>query len=124
MMSDDAVDAAIAQERMEAERRARQPQIGPATDWSQYSPEARHAMGYYTPEEREYAARLNDIRSSTVFGNVMPNFGRWAAYNNPAAEMDAFRWTAMYVPNAVVSGMGFGLPSATTAIANGFRTGW
>ncbi len=124
MMSDDAVDAAIAQEFMEAEWRAGQPQIGPATDWSQYSPEARHAMGYYTPEEREYAARLNDIRSSTVFGNVMPNFGRWAAYNNPAAEMDAFRGTAMYVPNAVVSGMGFGLPSATTATANGFRTGW
>ena len=124
MMSDAAVDAAIAWERMEAEWRARQPQLRQGTDWSEYSPEARRAMGYYTPEEREYAARLNDIRSSTVFGNVMPNFGRWAAYDNPAAEMDAFRGTAMYVPNAVVSGMGFGLPSATTATANGFRTGW
>lgn len=124
MMSDEAVDAAIAQERMEAEYRARQPQLRQGIDWSRYSPEARHAMGYYTPEEREYAARLNDIRSNTFFGNVMPNFGRQAAYNNPAAETGAFRETAMYVPNSVLSGMGIGLPSATIATANGFRTGW
>lgn len=125
MMSDAAVDAAMAWERIEAEHRAStQHQLRQGTDWRKYSPEARRAMGYYTPEEREYAARLNDMRSSTVFGNVMPNFGRQFAYNNPAAEMDAFRGTAMYVPNAVVSGMGFGLPSATTATANGFRTGW
>lgn len=76
MMSDEAVDAAIAQERIDAEWAARQPQLSQGTDWSKYSPEARRAMGYYTQEEREYAARLNDIRSSTVFGNVMPNFGR------------------------------------------------
>lgn len=31
------------------------------------------------------------MRSSTFLGNVMPNFGRQAAYNNPGAEMDAFR---------------------------------
>lgn len=124
MMSDDDVDAAIAQERRIAEWIARLPQLGPGTDWSKYSPEARHAMGYYTKEEREYAARLNNIRSSTVFRNVMPNFGRQFAYNNPADEMRAFRETAMYVPNAVVSGMDFGLPSATAAAADGFRIGW
>ena len=125
MMSDAAVDAAMAWERIEAEHRAStQHQLRQGTDWRKYSPEARRAMGYYTPEEREYAARLNDMRSSTVFGNVMPNFGRQFAYNNPAAEMDAFRGTAMYVPNAVVSGMDFGLPSAIAATADGFRTGW
>lgn len=43
----------------------------------------------------------------------MPNFGRQAAYNNPGAEMDAFRQTALYMPNAVVAGSSFGLPSAT-----------
>lgn len=91
---------------------------------SQYTPEARHAMGYYTPEEREQAARMNDIRTSTFFSNVMPNFGRQAAYYNPGIEADAFRGTATYFPNAVVTGMGFNLPSATTAAASGLRTGW
>nr|DAH58285.1 MAG TPA: hypothetical protein [Bacteriophage sp.] len=64
------------------------------------------------------------MRSNTIFGNVMPNFGHQAAYNNPAAEFGAFRGTATYLPDALVSGMGFGLPSATTATANGLRTGW
>lgn len=38
--------------------------------------------------------------------------------------MEAFKGTATYFPNAVVSGMSFGLPSATTATASGLRTGW
>lgn len=123
-MTDEQVDAAIAQEQRDAQFRANQPQLRQGTDWSKYTPEARHAMGYYTQEEREQAARMNDMRSSTFFGNVMPNFGRQAAYNNPGAEMDAFRGTATYFPNAVVTGMGFNLPSATTAAASGLRTGW
>lgn len=123
-MSDEAVDAAIAQEQRDAQFRANQPQLRQGTDWSKYTPEARRAMGHYTQEEREQAARMNDMRSSTFFGNVMPNFGRQAAYNNPAAEMDAFRGTATYLPNAMVAGMSFGLPSATTTAANGLRTGW
>ena len=124
LMTDQMVDAAIAQEQREAQWSANQPQFTQGRDWSSYSPEARHAMGYYTPEEREYAAQLNDMRSNTIFGNVMPNFGHQAAYNNPAAEFSAFRGIATYLPNALVSGMGFGLPSATTATANGLRTGW
>lgn len=123
-MSDEQVDAAIAQEQRDAQLRARQPQLRQGTDWSRYTPEARHAMGHYTQEEREQAARMNDTRSSTFFGNVMPNFGRQAAYNNPGAEMDAFRGTATYLPNAMVAGMGLNLPSATTAAASGLRTGW
>lgn len=123
-MSDEQVDAAIAQEQRDAQFRARQPQIGPANPVWDYPAETRRALGYYTNEEREQAARLNDMRSSTFFGNVMPNFGRQAAYNNPGAEMDAFRGTATYFPNAVVAGMGLNLPSATTAAANGLRTGW
>lgn len=124
LMSDQMVDAAIAREQQEAKRRARQPQIGPANPVWSYPAETRRALGYYTQEEREQAARLNDMRSSTVFGNVMPNFGRQAAFNNPGAEMEAFKGTATYFPNAVVSGMSFGLPSATTATASGLRTGW
>ncbi len=124
LMTDQMVDAAIAQEQREAQWSANQPQFTQGRNWSSYSPEARHAMGYYTPEEREYAAQLNDMRSNTIFGNVMPNFGHQAAYNNPAAEFGAFRGTATYLPDALVSGMGFGLPSATTATANGLRTGW
>ena len=38
--------------------------------------------------------------------------------------MGAFRETAMYVPNAVVSGMDFVLPSAIAAATDGFRIGW
>lgn len=123
-MSDEAVDAAIAQEQREAEFRARQPQIGPANPVWNYPAEVRRALGYYTNEEREYAARLNDMRSNTIFGYVMPNFGRQVAYNNPGAEIDAFRGTATYLPNAMIAGMGFNLPSATTAAASGLRTGW
>ena len=119
-MTDEQVDAAIAQEQ----RDAQQPQLRQGTDWSRYTPEARRAMGHYTQEEREQAARMNDMRSSTFFNNVMPNFGRQAAYNNPEAEMDAFRGTATYLPNATVAGMSFNLPSATTAVTSGLRTGW
>ena len=53
MMSDADVDAAMAWERMKAEWRAREPQLRQGTDWRKYSPEARHAMGVYTQEERE-----------------------------------------------------------------------
>lgn len=124
LMSDAAVDAAIEQERRDAEFRANQPQIGPANPVWSYPAETRRALGYYTNEEREQAARLNDMRSSTFFGNVMPNFGRQAAYNNPGAEMDAFRQTALYMPNAVVAGSSFGLPSATQATLAGAKAGW
>lgn len=124
MMSDEAVDAAIAQERRDAEFRASQPQIGPANPVWSYPPETRRALGYYTQEEREQAARMNDMRSSTFFGSVMPNFGRQVAYNNPGAEMDAFRNTATYLPNALMMGAGFNLPSATAATINGVRAGW
>ena len=123
-MTDEEVDAALAQEQRNAQLRASQPQLMQGIDLSKYTPEARHAMGYYTPEEREQAARMNDIRTSTVLRNVMPNFGRQAAYYYPGIEMDAFRNTATYFPNAVVAGMGFNLPSATTAVASGLRTGW
>lgn len=124
LMSDAAVDAALAQEARDAAFRASQPQIGPANPVWSYPAETRRALGYYTQEEREQAARLNDMRSSTFFGNVMPNFGRQAAYNNPGAEMNAFRQTALYMPNAVVAGSSFGLPSATQATLAGAKAGW
>lgn len=124
LMSDAAVDAALAQEARDAAFRASQPQIGPANPVWSYPAETRRALGYYTQEEREQAARLNDVRSNTFFGNVMPNFGRQAAYNNPGAEMDAFRQTALYMPNAVVAGSSFGLPSATQATLAGAKAGW
>lgn len=124
LMSDSAIDAAIEQERRDAESRARQPQIGPSNPIQGYPAKTRRALGYYTNEEREQAARLNDMRSNTFFSNVMPNFGRQAAYNNPGAEMDAFRQTALYVPNAVVAGSSFSLPSATQATIAGAKAGW
>lgn len=47
-MTDEQVDAAIAQEQRDAQFRANQPQLRQGTDWSKYTPKARHAMGYYT----------------------------------------------------------------------------
>lgn len=124
IMSDQAIDAAIAQEERNAALRADQSQIGTTSPVWNYPAETRRALGYYTNNEREQAAQLNDIRSNTFLGSVMPNFGRQAAYNNPGAEMDAFRQTALYVPNAVMGGLSFNLPSATQAAVTGARTGW
>lgn len=124
IMSDQAVDAALAQEEREAMLRAEQPQINVTSPVWNYSDVVRRALGYYTNYEREQAAQLNDIRSNTFLGSVMPNFGRQAAYNNPGAEMDAFRQTALYMPNAVMGGLSFNLPSATQAAMTGARTGW
>lgn len=111
-------------QREEATVRARQPQIGPANPVWSLPAETRRAIGYYTNEEREQAARINDMRSNTVFGNVMPNFGRQVAYYNPGAEIAAFKTTAAYYPSAHIAALALGLPSATMAAANGLRTGW
>lgn len=124
LMSDAAVDAAIAEEQRNLQANAGRPQFV-TTDpvWS-FPDETRRTLGYYTNEEREQAARLNDFRSNTFLGSVMPNFGRQAAYNNPGAEMDAFRQTGLYMPNATISGLSFGVPSATQTALQGIRTGW
>ena len=124
LMSDAAVDAAIAEEQRNLQANAGRPQFV-TTDpvWS-FPDETRRALGYYTNEEREQAARLNDFRSNTFLGSVMPNFGRQAAYNNPGAEMDAFRQTGLYMPNAALSGLSYGVPSATQTALQGIRTGW
>ena len=124
LMSDAAVDAAIAEEQRNLQANAGRPQFV-TTDpvWS-FPDETRRALGYYTNEEREQAARLNDFRSNTFLGSVMPNFGRQAAYNNPGAEMDAFRQTGLYIPNAALSGLSYGVPSATQTALQGIRTGW
>ena len=124
LMSDAAVDAAIAEEQRNLQANAGRPQFV-TTDpvWS-FPDETRRTLGYYTNEEREQAARLNDFRSNTFLGSIMPNFGRQAAYNNPGAEMDAFRQTGLYIPNATISGLSFGVPSATQTALQGIRTGW
>lgn len=124
LMSDAAVDAAIAEEQRNLQANAGRPQFV-TTDpvWS-FPDETRRALGYYTNEEREQAAHLNDFRSNTFLGSVMPNFGRQAAYNNPGAEMDAFRQTGLYMPNATISGLSYGVPSATQTALQGIRTGW
>ena len=124
LMSDAAVDAAIAEEQRNLQANAGRPQFV-TTDpvWS-LPDETRRTLGYYTNEERELAARLNDFRSNTFLGSVMPNFGRQAAYNNPGAEMDAFRQTGLYMPNASIAGLSYGVPSATQTALQGIRTGW
>lgn len=118
-------DAIIDREIEKEKDMANQPQIYSTNPvWTNYTPEARRQLGYFTNEEREQAARLNDVRSNTIFGSVMPNFGRQFAYYNPGAEMDAFRQTALYMPNAVLAGSSFGLPSATQATITGAKAGW
>lgn len=54
----------------------------------------------------------------------MPNFGPQFAYYNPGAEMDAYRQTALYMPNALAGGVGMGTASATESFLNGIRSGW
>lgn len=118
-------DAIIDREIEKEKDMANQPQIYSTNPvWTNYTPEARRQLGYFTNEEREQAARLNDVRSNTIFGNIMPNFGRQFAYYNPGAETDAFRQTALYMPNAVLAGSSFGLPSATQATITGAKAGW
>lgn len=121
---DEQIDQAMQNDLAVQQSTTAQGQIeNPNPVWG-FSPEARRALGYYTTAEREQAARMNDMRSSTFFSGVMPNFGRGFAYNNPGAEMDAFRETSLYFPNSFTAGLSFGLPSATQATLNGIRTGW
>ena len=118
-------DAIIDREIEKEKDMANQPQIYSTNPvWFNYTPEARRDLGYFTNEERDQAARLNDVRSNTILGSVMPNFGRQFAYYNPGAEMDAFRQTALYIPNAILAGSSFGLPSATQATITGAKAGW
>ena len=118
-------DAIIDREIEKEKDMANQPQIYATNPvWTNYTPEARRDLGYFTNEEREQAVRLNDVRSNTILGSVMPNFGRQFAYYNPGAEMDAFRQTALYMPNAILAGSSFGLPSATQATITGAKAGW
>ena len=85
--------------------------------------EARRARGYYTNAEREMAASMNDIRSNTVFGNIMPNFGRMAAYYNPEAEQQAFTITSYYLPSALQAADIFVPSQIAPAVATGIREG-
>lgn len=95
-----------------------------ATDevWN-YSPEYRRVLGYYTNEERDKAARLNNARSNSFFSTVMPNFGRENAWKNPGGEFDAFNATSTYLPTALVTGTTFGSPSIARAGYTAFKQG-
>lgn len=88
-----------------------------------YSPEVRRELGYYTQDEREQAAKMNEMRSSTFLGNVMPNFGPQFAYMNPEAEYDAYRQTGLYLPNSFMLGTSFTMPSATYTTLSGLKSG-
>ena len=88
-----------------------------------YSPEVRRELGYYTQDEREQAAKMNEMRSSTFLGNVMPNFGPQFAYMNPGVEYDAYRQTGLYLPNSFMLGTSFTAPSATYTTLSGLKSG-
>lgn len=84
----------------------------------------RRALGYYTVAERDLAARLNQARSASLFGGVMPNFGPQWAWLNPQAEQDAFNTTSTYLPNALLMGATLGnSPGLVTSFGRGFGTG-
>ena len=86
-----------------------------------FSDNIRRALGYYTVAERDLAARLNQARSASLFGGVMPNFGSQWAWLNPQAEQDAFRQTSLYLPNALTMAATFG---SSPSLFNAARQGW
>lgn len=89
-----------------------------------FSDNIRRALGYYTVAERDLAARLNQARSASFFGGVTPDFGPQWAWLHPQAEYDAFRQTALYLPNALLMGATLGnSPGLVTTFGRGFGTG-
>lgn len=117
--TDEEIDKIILQRQHIAETTPVITQTDPAQN---LSPEIRQSLGYYTNDEREQAARMNDMRSAFPV-NISPNFGRNFAYMYPGAELEAFRNTARYMPNYLLMPFTLGTPSYGQAIKNGLMSG-
>lgn len=116
-----AYNRAVAISQMQPDQLYDTNKLYPAGNPWTFKDNIRRALGYYTLAERDLAARLNLARLNSFFGNVMPNFGSEYAWFNPAAEYDATRQTALYLPNALTMGATFG---GGPSILNAARQGW
>ena len=119
-MSDEQVDLAMQQEA----QAANQPQL--RQGYSESERQARRQAGLlYTQEDREQAKRLAEMHNASFFGSmVAPPISPEMAENNPGYVNQVVRGDAMVLPNAFLSGLSFGTPSASTAALNGVRQGW
>ena len=119
-MSDKQVDQAIAQE----EYAANQPQLRQGRSESERQA-MRSAGLLYTPDDIEQARRLAEAHNASFFGSmVAPPISPEMAERNPGYVSQVIRGNAMVLPNAFISGLSFGAPSASVALGNGIRQGW
>lgn len=121
---DEAINAynrAVAISQMQPDQLYDTNKLYPAGNPQTFSDNTRRALGYYTVAERDLAARLNQARSASLFGGVMPNFGSQWAWLNPQAEYDAFNTTSTYLPNALTMGATFG---SSPSLLNAAKQGW
>ena len=119
-MSDQQVDLAIAQEITAAS----QPQF--KQGYSESERQARRNAGLlYTQEDIEQAKRLAEAHNASFFGSmVAPTISPEMAEKNPEYVSQVVRGDAMVLPNAFISGLSLGAPSASAALGNGVRQGW
>ena len=119
-MSDEQVDFAMAQEA----HLANQPQF--RQGYSESERQARRQAGLlYTQEDMEQAKRLAEAHNASFFGSmVAPPISPEMAERNPGYVQQVIRGDASVLPNAFISGLSFGTPSAGAAVANGVRQGW
>lgn len=119
-MSDAEVDQAMTQEAYAA----RQPQL--RQGYSESERQARRRAGLlYTQEDMEQAKRLAEAHNASFFGSmVAPPISPEIAERDPGYVQQVIRGDAMVLPNALVSGMSFGAPSASMALGKGIRQGW
>ena len=119
-MSDAQVDQAMAQEAAAAN----QPQL--RQGYSESERQARRRAGLlYTQEDIEQAKRLAEAHNASFFGSmVAPPISPEMAEKNPGYVQQVIRGDASVLPNAFISGLSFGAPSASAAIASGMKQGW
>ena len=119
-MSDEQVDLAIAQE----EYAANQPQLRQGRSESERQAMRRAGL-LYTQDDIEQAKKLAEAHNASFFGSmVAPPISPEMAERNPGYVNQVIRGDAMVLPNAFISGLSFGTPSASVALGNGIRQGW
>lgn len=111
------------QHKANQENRAR-PQL--SQGYSKSERQARRKAGLlYTQEDIEHAKNLAEAHNASFFGSmVAPPISEEMAERNPGYVQEVIRGDAAVLPNAFVSGLSFGTPSATAAVVKGVGQGW
>lgn len=119
-MTDAQVDLAMT---LEAQA-SNQPQL--TQGYTDSEKQARRRAGVlHTSEDMEQAKKLAEAHNASFFGSmVAPPISSKMAEENPEYVRQVVKNDATVLPNAFISGLSFGAPSATAAIASGARQGW